>query len=127
GEEFVVMLPGSSSANAAEVAERIRALTEATVIELSPGHRDQITVSIGVAAWPADATDRVRLLEVADAALYRAKNAGRNRVVVAGQAFEARADEGVQGPAASDADDLTGARDRVASAPAGPVALHLAG
>ena len=127
GEEFVVMLPGSSAANAAEVAERIRALTEETVIDLSPGHRDQITVSIGVAAWPTDATDRVRLLEVADAALYRAKNAGRNRVGVAGQAFEARADEGVQGPAASDADDLAEAHDRAASAPAGPVALHLAG
>ena len=108
GEEFVVMLPGASSAAAAVVAERIRALTEAKVIELSPGHRDQIKVSIGIAAWPVDATDRVKLLEVADAALYRAKNAGRNRVVVAGQAFEARANDGVQEPG-------------------GPVALHLAG
>lgn len=90
GEEFVVMLPGATAADAAVVAERIRSQVEATTIELSPGHRDQVTVSIGVAVWPTDADDRVKLLEVADAALYRAKNTGRNRVVVAGEEFTGR-------------------------------------
>ncbi|HEY5434984.1 MAG TPA: diguanylate cyclase [Candidatus Limnocylindrales bacterium] len=90
GEEFVVMLPGASTAEAAMVAERIRAQTAETIIDLSPGHRDQITVSVGVAAWPGDATDQAKLLEVADAALYRAKNAGRNQVVVAGEVFRPR-------------------------------------
>ncbi len=87
GEEFAVILPGASVADAAAVAERIRARTEQAVIELSPGHRDQITVSIGIAVWPGDATTRVALLEAADAALYRAKAAGRNRWVVAGEAL----------------------------------------
>jgi diguanylate cyclase (GGDEF)-like protein len=90
GEEFVVMLPGATAADAAVVAERIRSEVEATTIDLSPGHRDQMTVSIGVAVWPTDADDRVKLLEVADAALYRAKNAGRNRVVVAAEEFAGR-------------------------------------
>jgi len=90
GEEFVVMLPGTTASDAGIVAERIRSEIEATTIDLSPGHRDQLTVSIGVAAWPTDADDRVKLLEVADAALYRAKNSGRNRVVVAGEDFTDR-------------------------------------
>ncbi len=95
GEEFVVLLPGASTTDAVAVAERIRALTEETVIDLSPGHRDQITVSAGVATWPADGTDQVKLLEVADAALYRAKTMGRNRVVVAGSTFTPRSGEGL--------------------------------
>jgi len=90
GEEFVVMLPGATASDAAIVAERIRSQVEATTIDLSPGQRDQVTVSIGVAAWPTDADDRVKLLEVADAALYRAKNSGRNRVVIAGEEFTGR-------------------------------------
>jgi diguanylate cyclase (GGDEF)-like protein len=90
GEEFVVMLPGAKTSDATVVAERIRSQVEATTIELSPGQRDQVTVSIGVAVWPTDADDRVKLLKVADAALYRAKNSGRNRVVVAGDEFTDR-------------------------------------
>jgi diguanylate cyclase (GGDEF)-like protein len=90
GEEFVVMLPGAAAAEGAEVAERIRSHVEATTIDLSPGHRDVLTVSIGVAVWPTDGDDRLKLLQVADAALYRAKNSGRNRVVVAGEAFTDR-------------------------------------
>ncbi len=95
GEEFAVLLPGASTADALVVAERIRARTEEAVVDLSPGHRDQFTVSIGVATWPSDATERIELLEVADAALYRAKNTGRNRVVVAGSAFAERHADGL--------------------------------
>ena len=90
GEEFTVMLPGASVADASMVAERIRARTEETVLELSPGHRDQFTVSIGVAVWPDDAASRVDLLEAADAALYKAKGGGRNRWVVAGEVLHVR-------------------------------------
>jgi diguanylate cyclase (GGDEF)-like protein len=90
GEEFVVMLPGTGAAEAAVVAERIRAQVEATTIELSPGHRDRVTVSIGIAVWPTDADERVKLLQVADAALYRGKNSGRNRVVFAAEEFTER-------------------------------------
>jgi diguanylate cyclase (GGDEF)-like protein len=97
GEEFCVMLPGASAAEAVAVAERIRARTEATVIDLSPGHRDQITVSIGVAVWPSDATDRVRILEASDAAMYRAKGTGRNRVELASGALRRAEDEVPEG------------------------------
>ena len=107
------------------VEERIRARTAEAVIELSPGHRDQITVSIGVASWPSDATDRVRLLEVADAALYRAKNAGRDRVVAAGEAFEHRAHDADDED--EDGDEDEGAADAAAGLRDERPSLSLAG
>jgi diguanylate cyclase (GGDEF)-like protein len=80
GEEFAVMLPAVDEATAFAVAERIRTRTESSVISLALGITDRISVSIGVAAAPAEALDRVSLLRLADEALYRAKQAGRNRI-----------------------------------------------
>lgn len=80
GEEFAVLLPGIDGTVAAEIAERIRARTEATVLSLSPGITDHITVSIGIASAPEQGLDRVTLMRLADEALYRAKDEGRNRV-----------------------------------------------
>jgi diguanylate cyclase (GGDEF)-like protein len=83
GEEFVVILP-TADLNAAHArAERIRSkLRELTVL-----HQGQslgmITVSVGVAALPQHGTSPQKLLDAADAALYRAKREGRDRVVVA--------------------------------------------
>jgi diguanylate cyclase (GGDEF)-like protein len=90
GEEFAVALPGIDEATALAVAERIRSRTQGTLISLAPGITDRITVSIGIASAPHQAHDRVTLLRLADEALYRAKAAGRNRVVYAGS---------VEGPA----------------------------
>jgi diguanylate cyclase (GGDEF)-like protein len=81
GEEFAVYLRGQDAAVAMTVAERIRARTESTIISLAPGMTDRITVSIGLAIAPDQALDRVTLLRLADEALYRAKETGRNRVV----------------------------------------------
>ena len=81
GEEFAICLPGSQSEAAMEVAERIRERTESTIIPLAPGLTGHLTVSIGVATAPADGSERLTLLKVADDALYRAKLAGRNRVM----------------------------------------------
>jgi diguanylate cyclase (GGDEF)-like protein len=81
GEEFAVCLPGTNAAAAAAVAERIRERTETTIIPLSPGLTGHITVSIGIATAPADGVQLLALLKAADEALYRAKLAGRNRVV----------------------------------------------
>jgi diguanylate cyclase (GGDEF)-like protein len=81
GEEFAIYLPGRGEAEAAEVAERIRERTETTIIPLGPGKTGRITVSVGIAVAPDDGVDRSVLLKAADAALYQAKLAGRNRVV----------------------------------------------
>jgi diguanylate cyclase (GGDEF)-like protein len=81
GEEFVVALPGAASEDAAMVAERIRRGVEANCRRVA-GQTHELTVSVGVASYDRD-RDRVRdLLERGDAALYRAKSEGRNRVVV---------------------------------------------
>jgi diguanylate cyclase (GGDEF)-like protein/PAS domain S-box-containing protein len=81
GEEFVIILP-TADLNAAHTrAERIRSkLRELTVL-----HQGQslgmITVSVGVATLPEHGTSAKELIEAADAALYRAKREGRDRVV----------------------------------------------
>jgi diguanylate cyclase (GGDEF)-like protein len=80
GEEFAVVLPTVDEAAALMVAERIRSRTETSLIALGPGITDRLTVSIGLATAPAQAIDRLALLRLADEALYRAKQAGRNRV-----------------------------------------------
>jgi diguanylate cyclase (GGDEF)-like protein len=82
GEEFAVYLAGLNELEAGEVAERIRERTESTIIPLGPGQTGRLTVSIGVAIVPEDGADRVMILKAADAALYQAKLAGRNRVVL---------------------------------------------
>jgi two-component system, cell cycle response regulator len=84
GEEFAVVLPGVDEATALAVAERIRSRTETTLISLAPGVTDRVSVSIGVACAPGQAQDRITLLRLADEALYRAKEGGRNQVVFAG-------------------------------------------
>jgi diguanylate cyclase (GGDEF)-like protein len=84
GEEFAVVLPGVDESTALAVAERIRSRTESTLISLAPGVTDRISVSIGISCAPLQAQDRIALLRLADEALYRAKQDGRNRVVFAG-------------------------------------------
>jgi diguanylate cyclase (GGDEF)-like protein len=81
GEEFLIVLSQTSAAEAATVAERIRQLVEDLRTAALP--REQgITVSIGVAEHrPPEPVGRT--IERADAALYRAKEQGRNRVVCA--------------------------------------------
>jgi len=84
GEEFVVVLPGCDAAGARAAGERLRASVAATSIAVGDV-RLRVTCSLGIAV--GDRTtgwDRDRLLNAADAALYRAKRAGRDRVVVAG-------------------------------------------
>ncbi|WP_348748446.1 sensor domain-containing diguanylate cyclase [Pseudomonas rhodesiae] len=78
GEEFVLLLPGSSLQTAADVAERLRASIEAASIETV----GRITVSLGVALWRPDVESISAVLERADQLLYQAKQCGRNRVVV---------------------------------------------
>ncbi len=79
GEEFMLMLPGTEAAGAANVAERIRAALEERVIVTPGGAAIRITASFGVAVAPPAAT-AADLIAAADTALYDAKHAGKNRV-----------------------------------------------
>lgn len=81
GEEFVIVLPDTDKAQAAETAERLRRRIESLRIDRGDG--SVLTASFGVAAFPADGADPDSLLESADAMLYAAKQAGRNRVMAA--------------------------------------------
>ena len=79
GEEFVVALPETTPDAAAAVAESLRAAIGETPIE-AHGTALRVTVSIGVAAWTGE--DVEDIVDRADRALYAAKAAGRDRVVV---------------------------------------------
>lgn len=87
GEEILVMAPNSSVAPAAAFAERIRASVESTSLippEVCGNDKARpVTVSIGVASPPPGIPDSQALIKRADEALYRAKESGRNRVVIA--------------------------------------------
>lgn len=86
GDEFVVLAPGISPEQAAALAERIRQAVSEAPLEVSNGLNLQLTVSIGVAGVVVDRNESdlkavaEQLLAQADAALYRAKQNGRNRV-----------------------------------------------
>lgn len=81
GEEFAVILPNQSLKGAAIVAERIRSRVERLLVPHASGSHQHVTVSIGAAtAFAAPETEPSQLLAIADAALYRAKHMGRNRI-----------------------------------------------
>ncbi len=82
GEEFVVLLPGAALDEASAIGERIRRRVEADPF-IAGGAAISVTVSLGVSGHtraPLDSPEQ--LIEQADAALYRAKAEGRNRLVV---------------------------------------------
>ena len=80
GEEFCVILPQSDSVQTAERAENLRKAVESRSVAVS-GADISVTVSIGCATVPEDAQISSQLIGRADERLYRAKAAGRNRVV----------------------------------------------
>jgi two-component system cell cycle response regulator len=78
----VVLIPHTNLAGAQEMAEHIRHAFEAAPFDIGDGQAIPLTCSIGVAEFGAGETPE-RFIERADAALYRAKQGGRNRVVAA--------------------------------------------
>ncbi|MCL2741922.1 MAG: diguanylate cyclase [Oscillospiraceae bacterium] len=85
GEEFLILLPGTGPAGAAEIAERVRRNVESAVILTDEGKETRVTVSIGVNSVVPTAEDSTKdFIGKADQALYKAKKAGRNRCVVHG-------------------------------------------
>jgi diguanylate cyclase (GGDEF)-like protein len=76
GEEFMILLPGANLDQSRHVAERLRQQVKAC----RPGGLD-VSMSLGVSASTGGKINLERLFELADAALYDAKRAGRNRVI----------------------------------------------
>lgn len=86
GEEFVVLLPGRSGADAREMGERMRAAVERCEFT-HEGHAERLTVSVGVATRLERESNSAAAVERADKALYAAKHDGRNCVKVASAVF----------------------------------------
>ena len=80
GEEFALLLPATDAAGAMALAERLKTAFAEAEIPLAEGGVLTVTFSAGVAVWRAD-LDEASLLRDVDRALYRAKAAGRNRVL----------------------------------------------
>lgn len=83
GEEFVAVMPNTDAASALAAAERMRAAFADTPMQID-GRALTITVSIGVAVLDAQDQQYAHLLRRADRAMYAAKSAGRNKVMLAG-------------------------------------------
>ncbi|WP_376695629.1 GGDEF domain-containing protein [Wenzhouxiangella sp. EGI_FJ10305] len=81
GEEFLILLPATGRAEAMKVAEKIRSAIAASPLHCD-GHEVPVTISFGVAAFNGE-NDVADLIKRADAAMYRAKRQGRNRVCAA--------------------------------------------
>ena len=86
GEEFLILLPGCNGSETRDKAERLREAIVREPVETHSGTL-KITISIGgvaTADWPDDTANQI--VQMADSALYRAKEMGRNRTVMAGAA-----------------------------------------
>jgi diguanylate cyclase (GGDEF)-like protein len=82
GEEFAMVLPETSNSGGAAVAEKFRQAVEAG--RFACGAPGELTVSIGVATLPGDASSAADLVAAADSRLYAAKAQGRNRIHATG-------------------------------------------
>ena len=85
GEELVMVMPGATKEITAARAESMRATIEKHAFVYQGNNLNGVTVSLGVAEYPQDGDTAISLMKAADMALYRAKDSGRNQVVLAGQ------------------------------------------
>jgi diguanylate cyclase (GGDEF)-like protein len=83
GDEFSVILPGTTKTEAWVVAEKIRSEMQGLHLQTGDGQELAVRACLGVASYSADHEGAMQLLEAADAALYRAKHSGRDRVELA--------------------------------------------
>lgn len=108
GEEFLVVLPDCDEDGTLEIADRIRARLAAEVFA-----GGAVTMSFGAAVFPAQGTSPKELIEAADHALYKAKDLGRDRIIL----------EGHEGRSAADSEQHAAARIRTSKRPAGAAAV----
>jgi len=85
GDEFIIVLPDTSLENARHKAEQLREQLKLLRIHVNDMTLPDVEFSIGVAAFPEHGSSEIELLQSVDAALYRAKQEGGDRVVVADQ------------------------------------------
>ena len=83
GEEFALVMPETDQAGAMKTAERIREKVAQTAFQTGQGEL-RVTLSLGIATFPQDATSKADLIERADGGLYHAKRHGRNQSVAVG-------------------------------------------
>lgn len=93
GDEFAALLLNSDPELVRGVARRIRAEAEEVAFEPEEGDRFRLSLSMGVAFFPRDASDAQSLLKRADEALYHAKSQGRDRVCFYGELKRSPADQ----------------------------------
>lgn len=85
GEEFVLIMPAATAAEAATRLEPMRCRLADSGIHHEGRLLEPVTASMGVAEFPRDGGTPAALLAAADEAMYRAKRGGRNRIIVAGE------------------------------------------
>jgi diguanylate cyclase (GGDEF)-like protein len=83
GDEFVLMLPETSARRAVQMAERVRSHIASHRFNGGVGADIYLTASFGVASFPEHATEAEKLIELADAAMYEAKQRNKNNVQIA--------------------------------------------
>ncbi|MGH8751171.1 MAG: diguanylate cyclase, partial [Burkholderiales bacterium] len=83
GEEFVLILPEANLSIARQRAELLREAAQTLQVSLGGKTLGAVSISLGLAVFPQHGASGEELLQAADAALYRAKQAGRNRVMIA--------------------------------------------
>ena len=83
GDEFIILMPGTSKKNAALVAEKLRASIKEKAFLADEGINIRLTASFGVASFPQDANSKEELIHKADHAMYDAKNRTRDAVAEA--------------------------------------------
>lgn len=86
GEEMILILPESSLEDTAQKAEEIREVIAQLTLNYNGKKIEGFTASFGVASFPTQGINSNTVIQAADAALYRAKAAGRNKVIVANKA-----------------------------------------
>jgi diguanylate cyclase (GGDEF)-like protein len=80
GDEFVVVLPGYEKAKSMEKVEQIRQQMKQTTYLLEVGHKVRLEASFGIATFPDDADNREGLLALADQAMFRIKQTGKDSI-----------------------------------------------
>ena len=118
GEEFLVLLPEQTIEGAGQAGERLRAAVEALDLDHPAGGR--VTVSVGVGGQGSGSCSPEEVLGLADHALYRAKELGRNRVEIAAAATPEPAEAVVRLLIADDDEAIRLDPQRARHAPPGP-------